>query len=150
MFEDYEKSICTFWKKCIFNTSPFNVVSLRFLPAMKISSFDIPTGSNWDEDKLEDHSFKTSAFFKGGGVKTLPNLLMDNSKKLPTVGGRVKNYVKFVDVLNGWSLEGTLFWDWNFFEWLHYLTSRHKLVSWINERSYYKPDIVHYIIRGRP
>jgi hypothetical protein len=46
LFEDYEKSICTFWKKCIFNTSPFNVVSLRFLPAMKISSFDIPTGSN--------------------------------------------------------------------------------------------------------
>ena len=38
----------------------------------------------------------------GGGVKNLPNLPTDSSKKLPTVG--VKNREKFPDVLNGWSL----------------------------------------------
>ena len=31
-----------------------------------------------------DHPFKTSAFFRVGGVKNLPT---DGSKKLPTVGG---------------------------------------------------------------
>ena len=36
---------------------------------------------------LWDHSFKTSALFRGGGVKNLPNLPTDSSKKLPTVGG---------------------------------------------------------------
>ena len=36
---------------------------------------------------LRDHPSKTSAFFRGGGVKNLPNLLMDSSKKLTTVGG---------------------------------------------------------------
>ena len=34
-----------------------------------------------------DHPFKTSAFLKGGGVKNLPNLSTDSTKKLPTVGG---------------------------------------------------------------
>ena len=36
---------------------------------------------------LRDHPFKTSAFLRGGGVKNLPNLPTDSSKKLPTVGG---------------------------------------------------------------
>ena len=33
-----------------------------------------------------DHPFKTLAFLGGGGVKNLPNLLTDSSKKLPTIG----------------------------------------------------------------
>ena len=33
------------------------------------------------------HPFKTSVFFRGGGVKNLPNLPTDSSEKLPTVGG---------------------------------------------------------------
>ena len=36
---------------------------------------------------LRDHPFKTSASFRGGGVKNLPNLPTDSTKKLPTVGG---------------------------------------------------------------
>ena len=36
---------------------------------------------------FRDHPFKTSACFRGGGVKNLPNLPMDSTKKLPTVGG---------------------------------------------------------------
>ena len=35
---------------------------------------------------LRDHPFKTSAFFRGGGVKNLPNL--------PTEGGRGQNFKK--------------------------------------------------------
>ena len=35
-----------------------------------------------------DHPFKTSEFFRVGGVKNLPNLPTDNSKKMPTEGGR--------------------------------------------------------------
>jgi hypothetical protein len=35
-----------------------------------------------------DYPFKTSAFFRGGGVKNLPNLPTDSCKKLPTDGGR--------------------------------------------------------------
>ena len=35
-----------------------------------------------------DHSFKTSACLRGGGVKNWPNLPTDSSKKLPTEGGR--------------------------------------------------------------
>ena len=39
-----------------------------------------------------DHSFKTSARLRGGGVKNWPNLPTDSSKKLPTEGGvGVKN-----------------------------------------------------------
>jgi hypothetical protein len=34
---------------------------------------------------LRDHPFKTSACSRGGGVKNLPNLLTDSTKKLPTV-----------------------------------------------------------------
>ena len=34
-----------------------------------------------------EHPFKTSPFFRGGGVNNLPNLPTDSSKKLPTVGG---------------------------------------------------------------
>ena len=42
---------------------------------------------------IRDHPFKTSACLRGGGVKNLPNLLTDNTKKLPTVGGVVvKNW----------------------------------------------------------
>ena len=37
-----------------------------------------------------DHPFKTSAFFKGGGVKKWPNLTTDSSKKLPKGEGRGK------------------------------------------------------------
>ena len=37
--------------------------------------------------KHRDHPFKTSACFRGGGVKNLPNLPTDSTKKLPTVGG---------------------------------------------------------------
>ena len=36
---------------------------------------------------LRDHPFKTSACLRGGGVKNLPNLPTDSTKKLPTVGG---------------------------------------------------------------
>ena len=36
---------------------------------------------------LRDHSFKTSACLRGGGVKNWPNLPTDSSKKLPTEGG---------------------------------------------------------------
>ena len=36
---------------------------------------------------LRDHPFKTSACSRGEGVKNLPNLPTDSSKKLPTVGG---------------------------------------------------------------
>ena len=39
-----------------------------------------------DFQTIMDHPFKTSAIFKGGGVKNLPNLPMDSTKKLPTVG----------------------------------------------------------------
>ena len=35
-----------------------------------------------------DHPIKMSAFLMGGGVKNWPNLPTDNSKKLPTEGGR--------------------------------------------------------------
>ena len=38
--------------------------------------------------------------FLGGGVKNLPNLRTDRSKKLP-MGVGVKNQEKFVNVLNG-------------------------------------------------
>ena len=36
---------------------------------------------------IRDHPFKMSACLRGGGVKNWPNLPMDSSKKLPTVGG---------------------------------------------------------------
>ena len=39
------------------------------------------------EKLVWDHPFKMSAFFRGRGVKHLPNLPTDSSKKLPTVGG---------------------------------------------------------------
>ena len=39
------------------------------------------------QDPVGDHPFKTSAFFRGGGVKNFPNLPTDTSKKLPTVVG---------------------------------------------------------------
>ena len=45
--------------------------------------------NNWIiANPLGDHPLMTSAFFSGGGVKNLPNLPMDSSKKLPMVGGR--------------------------------------------------------------
>ena len=50
------------------------------------------------------HPFKTSAFFRGEGVKTWPNLPTDSNKKLSTEGGRGQKSWKFADVLNGWSL----------------------------------------------
>ena len=37
---------------------------------------------------FRDHPFKTSACLRGGGVKNLPNLPTDSTKKLPTGGGR--------------------------------------------------------------
>ena len=36
---------------------------------------------------VRDHPFKMSACLRGGGVKNLPNLPTDSTKKLPTVGG---------------------------------------------------------------
>ena len=36
---------------------------------------------------IRNHPFKTSACFRGGGVKNWPNLPTDSTKKLPTVGG---------------------------------------------------------------
>ena len=36
--------------------------------------------------QIRDHPFKTLACFRGGGVKRLPNLRKDSTKKLPTVG----------------------------------------------------------------
>ena len=41
--------------------------------------------------KLSDHPFLTLAFFRGGGVKKLPNLTTDSSKKMPTERGRGQN-----------------------------------------------------------
>ena len=38
-------------------------------------------------DPFRDHPIKTSACLRGGGVKNLPNLQTDSTKKLPTVGG---------------------------------------------------------------
>ena len=38
--------------------------------------------------KLRDHPFKASVFFRVGGVKNLPNLLTDSSKK--TADGKVE------------------------------------------------------------
>ena len=58
-----------------------------------------------------DHPFKTSAFFRGRGVKNWPNLPTDSSKKLPTGGGRGQKSWKIADVLNGWSLIAT-FLNW--------------------------------------
>ena len=36
---------------------------------------------------VRDHPFKTSALFRGGRVKNLPNLQTDSTKKLPKVEG---------------------------------------------------------------
>ena len=36
---------------------------------------------------IRDHPAKMSACLRGGGVKNLPNLPMDSTKKLPRVGG---------------------------------------------------------------
>ena len=36
---------------------------------------------------LRDHPLKTSAYFRGVGVKNGPNLSMNNRKKLPMGGG---------------------------------------------------------------
>ena len=36
---------------------------------------------------IRDHPFNTSACLREGGVKNLPNLPTDSTKKLPTVGG---------------------------------------------------------------
>ena len=52
----------------------------------KLSPVDL-TFTNQMKNQLRDHPFKTSAFFRGGGVKIVPNLATDSSKKLPTVGG---------------------------------------------------------------
>ena len=38
--------------------------------------------------------FKTSACLRGGGVKNLPNLPTDSTRKLPMVGGRGQKFVK--------------------------------------------------------
>ena len=43
--------------------------------------------AEWRLRVIRDHPFKTSAWFRGGGVKDLPNLPTDSTKKLPTVGG---------------------------------------------------------------
>ena len=40
-----------------------------------------------DHHKYRDHPFKTSAFFRRGGVKNWSNLPTDSCKKLPTGGG---------------------------------------------------------------
>ena len=39
------------------------------------------------KNPIRDHPFKTSACLRGGGVKNLPNLPTDSTKKLPTLGG---------------------------------------------------------------
>jgi hypothetical protein len=41
---------------------------------------------------LKNHPLKTSAFFRGRGVKNWPNLPTDSSKKLPTEGVEVKTH----------------------------------------------------------
>ena len=46
---------------------------------------------------IRDHPFKTSAFFRGGGVKKFDKFA--NGR-----GVRVKNREKLADVLNEWSL----------------------------------------------
>ena len=46
---------------------------------------------------MGDHPFKTSTFFRGEGVKSLPNLPTDSSKKMPMVEGRGKKFAKFAD-----------------------------------------------------
>ena len=52
-----------------------------------INKRNCPSNSVFKINILRDHPFKTSALFRGGGVKNLPNLPMDSSKNLPTVGG---------------------------------------------------------------
>ena len=50
---------------------------------------DIGPGKYGKKNKrIRDHPLKTSACLRGGGVKNLPNLPMESSKKLPTEGGR--------------------------------------------------------------
>ena len=43
---------------------------------------------------LGDHPFKMSACSRGEGVKNLPNLQTDSTKKLPMVGGRGQKSVE--------------------------------------------------------
>ena len=66
-------------------------------------------------------------FLGGWGVKNLPNLPTDSSKKMPTKGGRGQKSWIFADVFNGWSLTLTFKVNlecqklseafWNFFYW---------------------------------
>ena len=51
----------------------------QILPKKRTNKFSLIT--------VRDHPFKTSALLRGGGVKNLPYLPTDSSKKLPTVGG---------------------------------------------------------------
>ena len=51
------------------------------------SEFKGQMESKFDLVLLRDHTFKTSACSRGGGVKNLPNLPTDSTKKQATVGG---------------------------------------------------------------
>ena len=69
--------------------------------AKKVSNFLIFGANNVVEhygNKIEilhkDRPFKTSAFFRGGGVKNLPNLPTDSRIKLPTVRGEGSKIAK--------------------------------------------------------
>ena len=59
-------------------------------PVLKIQVFDCDgKGKKFRSDQIflfRDHPFKTSACSRGRGVKNLPNLPTDSTKKLPTVG----------------------------------------------------------------
>ena len=56
---------------------------------------------------LRDHPFKTSAFFRAVGVKNLPNLPSDSSKKTADSRGlRGKNREQFAELFK---VDGPLF-----------------------------------------
>ena len=59
----------------------FNIEAIPKFDIKSVKKFDISI------KPIRDHPFKTSGFLRGGGVKNLPNLPTDSSKKLPTVGG---------------------------------------------------------------
>ena len=81
---------------------PFKILHCVWVPTKKDSKCCMLIVTNFVDSWLRDHSLKTSACLRGGGVKNLPNLPTDSTKKLPTIG--VKNLWKIADVINGWSL----------------------------------------------
>ena len=84
-----------FYRKwLIMNWSMVVWIITRKIVFPRIKKFSKEWMDNWTQiygaticHLLRDHSFKTSACLRGGGVKNWPNLPTDSSKKLPTEGG---------------------------------------------------------------